>query len=59
MNLAVAITIPDTLRYAGVVFFFIAAGWNGWMAVASGISGGAGLYWLWDEYIDAGPRSEN
>jgi hypothetical protein len=28
------------------------------MALAAGIVGAAGLYWLWDEHINAGPRPE-
>ena len=32
---------------------------NGWFALAAGIVGSAGLYWLWDEHINTGPRQEN
>ena len=40
-------------------FYFIAATRNGWLALAAGIVGSAGLYWLWDEHINTGPRPEN
>ena len=29
------------------------------MSVVAGIMSFAGLYWLWDEYINAGPRPKN
>jgi hypothetical protein len=38
--------------------YFLTATPNGWMALAAGIVGAAGLYWLWDEHINAGPRPE-
>ena len=39
-------------------FYFLTATPNGWMALAAGIVGAAGLYWLWDEHINADPRPE-
>ena len=45
---------------AGLVYFyFIAATWNSWMVAAACIVGFAGLYWLWDEHVNAGPRPKN
>ena len=38
--------------------YFLTATPNGWMALAAGIVGAAGLYWLWDEHINAGPTPE-
>jgi len=38
-----------------VYFYFIAATWSGWMAVGAGIVAFAGLYWLWDEYVNTPP----
>ena len=35
------------------------AAWNSWMVAGACIVGFAGLYWLWDEHINAGPRSKN
>ena len=42
-----------------IYFYLIAATRNGWMAVGAGIVGFAGLYWLWDEHVDASPRLGN
>ena len=33
--------------------------WNGWMALAASVVCPAGLYWLWDEHINAGPMPSN
>jgi len=38
-------------------FYFIADNWSPWLATAAGMVGFAGLYWLWDEHINAGPRT--
>jgi hypothetical protein len=58
INLTIALALV-VLGGAGLVYFYlIAAVWNHWMAAAAGIVGAAGLYWLWDEHINAGPRPE-
>ena len=59
INLVIALALV-ALGGGGLVYFYFArATWNGWMALAAGIVCAAGLYWLWDEYINAGPRPEN
>jgi len=59
INLIIALTLA-ALGCGGLVYFyFIAATWNGWMTAAAAIVGFAGLYWLWDEHINADPRLEN
>jgi len=42
-----------------VYLYFFAEAPRGWITVAAGLMGCAGLYWLWDEYINPGPRPEN
>jgi hypothetical protein len=59
INLTIALALVALGGGGFVYFYFVAASWNGWMAAATGIVGSAGLYWLWDEHINAGPRSEN
>jgi hypothetical protein len=59
INLLVALALV-ALGGAGLVYFyFIAADWNPWMAAGACIVGFAGLYWLWDEHINAGSRPMN
>ena len=41
------------------IVYFIEAARNGWMSLAAGVVGAAGLYWLWDEHINAGRRPDN
>jgi hypothetical protein len=56
INLAIALALV-TIGGAGLVYFyFIAENWSPWLATAAGMVGFAGLYWLWDEHINAGPR---
>jgi hypothetical protein len=59
INLIVALVLAALGGGGFIYFYFIAATWNTWMVVASGIVGFAGLYWLWDEHINAGPRPGN
>jgi protein-S-isoprenylcysteine O-methyltransferase Ste14 len=57
INLIVALTLV-ALGCGGVVYFyFIATTWNRGLAIAAGIVALAGLYWLWDEHVNASPRS--
>ena len=59
INLIIALVLV-ALGCGGLAYFyFIAATRNGWLALAAGIVGSAGLYWLWDEHINTGPRPEN
>jgi hypothetical protein len=61
MHRAINLTVASVLAALGgggfVYFYFVAITWNGWMALASAIVGCAGLYWLWDEHINAGPNN--
>lgn len=57
INLIIALILV-ALGCGGVVYFyFITTTLNHGLAVASGVVAGAGLYWLWDEHINAGPKS--
>lgn len=57
VNLIIALTLV-ALGCGGVVYFyFIATTWNQALAIAAGVVAAAGLYWLWDEHINAGPRT--
>jgi hypothetical protein len=58
INLAIALVLLALGCSGFVYFYFIAATRNGWLALAAGIVGAAGLYWLWDEHINVGPRLE-
>jgi len=57
VNLIVALTLVAIGGGGLVYFYFIDTSWPRGMTVAAGIVGAAGLYWLWDEYINvAGNR---
>jgi hypothetical protein len=44
----------------GLIYLVLfAAGWKGWMIISSGTFGFIGLYWLWADFINADPRSED
>lgn len=56
INLILALTLV-VLGCVGIVYFyFLTTTWNRGLAVAAGIVAFAGIYWLWDEHINAGPR---
>jgi protein-S-isoprenylcysteine O-methyltransferase Ste14 len=59
MNLIVALTLVAIGWGGFVYFYFIDTTWPRWITVAAAIVGGAGLYWLWEEYVNVGRRSEN
>ena len=40
-----------------VYLLSFADGWKGWMIIASGTFGFIGLYWLWADFINAGPAT--
>ena len=42
-----------------VYFYFIDTSWHRGMTVAAGVVGAAGLYWLWEEYINVCQKSED
>ena len=49
----------DAAGGGGLVYFYLLTPTrDGWMLLAAGIVGVAGLYWLWDEHLNAGPRPE-
>jgi hypothetical protein len=58
INLFVALALV-ALGAGGLIYFYFIAAWNGWMALAAGVVCAAGLYWLWDEHINVGPRPEH
>jgi hypothetical protein len=53
INLAIALVLVALGGVGLVYFYFITGTSNGWMALAAAIVGAAGLYWLWDEHINA------
>ena len=55
--IALAFTVVGSAEF--VYLYFFAEAPRGWITVAAGLMGCAGLYWLWDEYINPGPRPEN
>jgi predicted aspartyl protease len=57
INLMVAIILVALGGGGFVYFYFIDTGWPGWITVAASIVWAAGLYWLWDEYVNKGQRS--
>jgi hypothetical protein len=59
IHLVIALALVALGGGGFVYLYFIRATWNGWMALAAGIVCAAGLYWLWGEYINAGPRPGN
>jgi hypothetical protein len=55
--IALALTVVGCAEFVYLYFFVEAP--TGWMIVVAGIVSFAGLYWLWDEYVNAGPRPKN
>ena len=49
--IALALTVVGSAEF--VYLYFFAEAPRGWITVAAGLMGCAGLYWLWDEYINA------
>ncbi len=59
INLVVALTLV-ILGWGGFAYFYLNnTSWPWGMKVAAAIVGGAGLYWLWDEHINVGQRTED
>jgi hypothetical protein len=50
INLAIALMLVALGCVGLVYFYFIEAISNGWLALAAGMVGVAGLYWLWDAH---------
>ena len=59
INLAVAIALVAVGGGGFVYFYFIATTWNRGLAVGAGIVAAAGLYWLWEEYVNVGHKSQD
>lgn len=59
INLVVALTLVALGCGGFVYFYFIATTWNRGLAIAAGIVALAGLYWLWDEHINLGEKSQD
>ena len=53
--IALALTVVGTAEF--VYLYFFAEAPRGWITVAAGLMGCAGLYWLWDEYINPAPET--
>ena len=59
INLTVALILV-VLGWGGFVYFyFITTNWHRGLAVGAAIVGVAGLYWLWEEYVNAGQKSQD
>jgi hypothetical protein len=58
INLVMALVLVAIGGAGLVYFYFIAETWSTWLATAAGMVGFAGLYWLWDEHVNAGPPSQ-
>lgn len=59
VNLIVALTLV-AIGGGGLVYvYFIDTSLPRWVTVAAAIVGAAGLYWLWDEYINVGRQSKD
>jgi len=59
INLIVAPILVAMGSGGFVYFYFIDTAWPRWITVAAAIVGGAGLYWLWEEYVNVGERSQD
>ena len=59
VNLIVALTLVAIGGGGVVYFYFIDTSWPWGMTVAAVIVGAAGLYWLWEEYINVGQQSKD
>jgi hypothetical protein len=56
LNVIVALALT-ALGCGGFVYFhYFAAAWKGW-TILSAVMGGAGLYWLWAEYLSPNPEN--
>lgn len=53
INLLVALTLVALGGGGFVYFHFVNTSWPHWITIAAAIVGAGGLYWLWDEYINA------
>jgi hypothetical protein len=59
ISLVLALVLTAT-GWGGLAFLlFYAAIWRGWMLIGATMMGVLGLYWLWADFIDADPRTEN
>lgn len=59
INLIVALSLVVLGGGGFVYFYFIDATWPRWILIAAIIVGAAGLYWLWDEHVNVGKRSNS
>jgi hypothetical protein len=59
INLVLALALV-VIGGGGLVYvYFIDTSLPRWVTVAAAIVGAAGLYWLWEEYINVGQKSED
>jgi hypothetical protein len=59
INLFVALVLAALGGGGFVYFYFIDTAWPRWIVAAASIVGAAGLYWLWDEYVNKGQQSKD
>jgi hypothetical protein len=53
INLVAALALTGGSAYALVYLLFFAQGFYIWMPVSAGIGLTLGLYWLWEDFINA------
>jgi protein-S-isoprenylcysteine O-methyltransferase Ste14 len=59
INLVLALALV-VIGGGGLVYvYFIDTSLPRWVTVAAAIVGAAGLYWLWEEYVNVGEKSED
>lgn len=59
INLIIALVLTVMGCGGFVYFYFINTTWPRWNVMAAIVVGAAGLYWLWDEHLNAVSRSKN
>jgi len=58
INLVLALALV-VIGGGGLVYVYFDTSLPRWVTVAAAIVGAAGLYWLWEEYINVGQKSED
>jgi hypothetical protein len=59
INLVLALALV-VIGGGGLVYvYFIDMSLPRWVTAAAAVVGAAGLYWLWEEYINVGQKSED
>ena len=58
INLIVALTLVALGGGGFVYFYFVDPASPRWITVAASVVAAAGLYWLWEEHVNAGQQSK-